>query len=438
MKKLVSLTLAALTMLSLSACGKAAREEVSPSTTLESIATETEPNTTEAEPLLETEPFLETEPHDFVEINISPDKYTWYMKDYYGKNLASFGYTALGGFRADHYGDGYMHFAFLTPNGEYVDIQDQDDMSKWRVVGQSIAPNTEIKYTYGVEEDGTESESWVEYQTVDELVLALAPVGKSVEAPVLTPILPSPDPHIEYVRDYVGRNLSQCGYVSMGGNLTQQYGTAYVRLIVNTDDGSLVDLQDKDALKKYVVIGQSIAPNSEIKLGFEKDSNGKESLDLVHAQNIEEIDLYVVPLDRYDGQSKQTGGNIPAVSGNEDAVRPADADAATSPAAPETTIPATIPESTEPLVDGMRPEFKEAMDTYEAFYNEYCDFLSKYVQNPTDFSLLSQYAGMLSKAGEMDAAFKKWDEDDLNSAELQYYLEVNSRVLQKLAGVMSK
>lgn len=98
----------------------------------------------------------------------------------------------------------------------------------------------------------------------------------------------------------------------------------------------------------------------------------------------------------------------------------------------------TIPEATENLVDGMRPEFKEAMDTYEAFYNEYCDLLSKYVQNPTDFSLLGQYAGMLSKAGEMDAAFKKWDEDDLNSAELQYYLEVNSRVLQKLAGVMSK
>ena len=116
--------------------------------------------------------------------------------------------------------------------------------------------------------------------------------------------------------------------------------------------------------------------------------------------------------------------------------------ASDEPAAEETeptpSTDGTIPETTENLVDGMRPEFKEAMDTYEAFYNEYCDLLSKYVQNPTDFSLLSQYAGMLSKAGEMDAAFKKWDEDDLNSAELQYYLEVNSRVLQKLAGVMSK
>lgn len=104
--------------------------------------------------------------------------------------------------------------------------------------------------------------------------------------------------------------------------------------------------------------------------------------------------------------------------------------------APSTDV--TTPESTDALVDGMRPAFKEAMDAYEAFYNEYCDFLSKYAQNPTDFSLLGQYAGMLSKAGEMDEAFKEWKEDDMNSAELQYYLEVNSRVLQKLAGVMNK
>ena len=432
MKKLVSLILAALTVLSLGACGKAAQEEASPSTPLESISAETVPSAAE------TEPLLETEPHDFVEINISPDKYTWYMKDYYGKNLASFGYTAMGGFRADHYGDGCMHFAFLTPNGEYVDIQDQDDMSKWRVVGQSIAPNTEIKYVYGSEIDGSESENWVQYQTIDELVLAIAPVGKSAETPVLTPILPSPDPHTEYIRDYVGRNLSQCGYVSMGGNLTQQYGTAYVRLIVNTSDGSLVNLQDKESLKNFVVVRQSVAPNSEIKLSFEKGSNGEELLDAVHDQNIEEIDLYVVPLDQYDGQSRQTGSTVPTVP--ESGATPSTTPAATE-AIPETTAPSTstgVTESTEPLVDGMRPAFKEAMDAYEAFYNEYCDFLSKYAQNPTDFSLLGQYAGMLSKASEMDEAFKEWDEDDLNSKELQYYLEVNSRVLQKLAGVMNK
>ena len=47
-------------------------------------------------------------------------------------------------------------------------------------------------------------------------------------------------------------------------------------------------------------------------------------------------------------------------------------------------------EATAELIDGMRPEFKEAMDAYEAFYKEYCELLKKYTANPTDFSILGQ------------------------------------------------
>lgn len=110
-------------------------------------------------------------------------------------------------------------------------------------------------------------------------------------------------------------------------------------------------------------------------------------------------------------------------------------------AAPETVAPTTVPteapteaptETVQELVDGMRPEFKEAMDAYEAFYDEYIAFMKKYSENPTDFSLLMQYAGMLTKVAEMDEAFNKWDQDDLNNAELKYYLEVNNRVMQKM------
>lgn len=132
---------------------------------------------------------------------------------------------------------------------------------------------------------------------------------------------------------------------------------------------------------------------------------------------------------------------------------PATVAATTAPTAP-TTAPETEPEIgapteaptevptealTEPtqlLVDGMRPEFKEAMDAYEAFYDEYCAFMVKYSQNPTDFNLLMQYAGMLTKLGEMDEAFKQWDQEELNNAELKYYLEVNNRVMQKMVDIM--
>lgn len=84
---------------------------------------------------------------------------------------------------------------------------------------------------------------------------------------------------------------------------------------------------------------------------------------------------------------------------------------------------------------GLRPEFKEAMDSYEAFYDEYCDFMMKYQENPTDLTLLMEYSKMLIKLAEMDAAFEKWESDDLSTEELAYYLDVSNRVAKKLLDV---
>lgn len=91
--------------------------------------------------------------------------------------------------------------------------------------------------------------------------------------------------------------------------------------------------------------------------------------------------------------------------------------------------------SSENLVDGMRPEFKEAMDSYEAFYDEYCDFMEEYAANPSDLGLISEYSEIVSKASDMDKKFEKWDDEDLNDAELQYYLEVSERISKKLLEV---
>lgn len=87
------------------------------------------------------------------------------------------------------------------------------------------------------------------------------------------------------------------------------------------------------------------------------------------------------------------------------------------------------------LVDGMRPEFKEAMDSYEAFYNEYFEIIKKYTENPSDMELLADYTDMLSKAAEMTEKFEAWENNDLNSVELKYYLDVNSRITQKFLEV---
>jgi hypothetical protein len=105
---------------------------------------------------------------------------------------------------------------------------------------------------------------------------------------------------------------------------------------------------------------------------------------------------------------------------------------------PENTISPTEPEggnSSSDLVDGMRPEFKDAMDSYEAFYDEYCDLMQKYSENPSDLKLLAEYADMMTKAADMSEKFEDWEDDELNNAELKYYLDVNNRVMQKLLEV---
>lgn len=82
--------------------------------------------------------------------------------------------------------------------------------------------------------------------------------------------------------------------------------------------------------------------------------------------------------------------------------------------------------------ENMRPEFKKAMDDYEAFYDEYCEFMNEYKSNPTDLSLISKYSSLMSKAADMNELFGAWDQDEMSAEELKYYLEVSSRVAQKI------
>ena len=75
------------------------------------------------------------------------------------------------------------------------------------------------------------------------------------------------------------------------------------------------------------------------------------------------------------------------------------------------------------------------MDSYEAFYTEYCEFMKEYSENPTDLTLIAKYSDMLVEAEKMNEAFEAWDEDELSSEELKYYLDVNNRVMKMLVDV---
>lgn len=96
--------------------------------------------------------------------------------------------------------------------------------------------------------------------------------------------------------------------------------------------------------------------------------------------------------------------------------------------------PEPEPEQDEESVSDntIRPETKEAIDAYESFVDEYCEFMKKYSESDgTDLSILTDYLTFMSKLEEYS---KKMDalEDDLTDAEYWYYIEVLNRCNEKM------
>lgn len=82
--------------------------------------------------------------------------------------------------------------------------------------------------------------------------------------------------------------------------------------------------------------------------------------------------------------------------------------------------------------EGLSADFKAAMDSYENFMDEYVAFMKKYKANPTDMSLLSDYADYMSDYADFVEDFEKWEDEEMNAAETAYYIEVQARVSKKL------
>ena len=87
------------------------------------------------------------------------------------------------------------------------------------------------------------------------------------------------------------------------------------------------------------------------------------------------------------------------------------------------------------LVDGMRPEFKRAMDEYEAFFEEYCEFMTEYAESGNSIKMLAKYTKMMMQYEETMSAMEAWESEDMNDTELMYYLDVTMRIEQKLLSV---
>ena len=112
-------------------------------------------------------------------------------------------------------------------------------------------------------------------------------------------------------------------------------------------------------------------------------------------------------------------------------------EAPTTKATEAPTTKATEPPTTatKPVDDKVGAEFKAAMDSYEEFMDEYVAIVKKFKANPSDFTILASYTDYMSKYTTFVADFEKWENEDMNTAELAYYIEVQSRVSKKLLEV---
>lgn len=92
-------------------------------------------------------------------------------------------------------------------------------------------------------------------------------------------------------------------------------------------------------------------------------------------------------------------------------------------------------EPQEEVVDqnGIRPEFKKSMESYEAFFDEYIEFMSSFKYEDAGLSALAKYTEFLTKYEKAISEMDKIDESELTEAEDKLFLETQLRINNKLA-----
>lgn len=99
---------------------------------------------------------------------------------------------------------------------------------------------------------------------------------------------------------------------------------------------------------------------------------------------------------------------------------------------PESTpVPSATPEASSAPASGIRPEFKEAMDSYAAFFDSYCDFMRSY--DSSDLTMMTKYAEFMSQYADTMAKLDAVDESELSPEEEDYYIQTMAHINDELA-----
>ena len=85
---------------------------------------------------------------------------------------------------------------------------------------------------------------------------------------------------------------------------------------------------------------------------------------------------------------------------------------------------------------GVRKDVKDAIDSYEKWFNDYAAFMKKYSKSSNQLAMLNDYTKMMSDYVSMVEKWDKFTDDyDLNDAELAYYTAAVARINKTLLSV---
>ena len=137
-------------------------------------------------------------------------------------------------------------------------------------------------------------------------------------------------------------------------------------------------------------------------------------------------DGYALSVDSYSDSM-----SVSLKNPSDDAQTPAAAPAA--PAASEEAQPTENVETEEASgSSASEASARDAIDEYEAFMDEYVDFMVKYKESGNAASMLVDYGKMMKRYSDMSKKFEALGDGSMSDADAAYYLEVQNRVNQKL------
>ncbi|MBR0149137.1 MAG: hypothetical protein IJM23_08075 [Lachnospiraceae bacterium] len=82
--------------------------------------------------------------------------------------------------------------------------------------------------------------------------------------------------------------------------------------------------------------------------------------------------------------------------------------------------------------NGVDPDLKAFLDSYESFMDEYVEFMQKYKSGGSSLDMMTEYLDMMNKYQDFAEKAEKYDTDSMSDADSKYYFEVMNRINAKI------